>query len=109
LNVVSLTPAAADEIRVAQSEKGIAGFGLRVQVVGGGCEGFLYDLLYVDGPDPEDQVFETQGQRVFVDPRSLAAVDGLTIDHGKTPYGMGFLFDNPRAHGRCSCGASFST
>jgi iron-sulfur cluster assembly accessory protein len=106
--VVSLTPAAAEQIRSALAQKGISGYGLRVQVVGGGCEGFLYDLLYVDGPEQEDTVFETQGQRVFVDPRSLAALDGLVIDHGATKYGKGFLFDNPNAHGRCECGASFS-
>ena len=106
--MVTLTEAAAEQIRAALTDKGISGYGLRVQIVGGGCEGFLYDLLYVDAPDTEDVVFETCGQRVFVDPRSLPALDGLVIDHGQTPYGSGFLFSNPRAKNQCSCGASFS-
>jgi iron-sulfur cluster assembly accessory protein len=106
--VIALTPAAATEIRAAQAAQGIVGYGLRVQVVGGGCEGFLYDLLYADEPESDDLVFETQGQRVFVDSRSHAALDGLVIDHGATPYGAGFLFVNPRARAKCSCGASFS-
>jgi iron-sulfur cluster assembly accessory protein len=105
---VTLTPAAAASLRAAKDEKRIEGFGLRVQIVGGGCEGFLYDLLFVDAPEPEDLVFETEGQRIFVDPRSFPALDGLVIDHGSTPYGSGFLFANPRAKARCSCGASFS-
>jgi iron-sulfur cluster insertion protein len=106
--VISLTPAAAAEIRAAQAAKGIVGFGLRVQVVGGGCEGFLYDLLYADEPEGDDLVFESEGQRIFADPRSHAALDGLVIDHGETSYGAGFLFANPRARAKCSCGASFS-
>ena len=105
--MVSLTSQAVREVKAALEEKGLGGYGLRVQVVGGGCEGFLYDLLYVDEPDPEDRVFDSEGQRVFVDPRTLAAVDGLVIDHGATPYGTGFLFQNPRAKSRCTCGASF--
>jgi iron-sulfur cluster assembly accessory protein len=106
--VIALTPAAAERIRAAQAAKGVSGYGLRVQVVGGGCEGFLYDLLYADEPESDDLVFESEGQRVFVDPRSHAALDGLIIDHGATPYGSGFLFANPRARAQCSCGASFS-
>lgn len=101
--MVTLTEPAAVQIRAALTDKGIEGFGLRVQIVGGGCDGFLYDLLYVDAPEPDDQIFESQGQRVFVDPKSLAAVDGLVID-----YGAGFVFANPRAKSQCSCGASFS-
>jgi iron-sulfur cluster assembly accessory protein len=106
--VIVLTHNAASEIRSVLEDKGIPNHGLRIQVVGGGCEGFLYDLLYVDLPDAEDRVFEQHGVKVIVDPRSLAAVDGLTIDHGKGKYGTGFLFENPSAKRSCSCGASFS-
>ncbi len=107
--MVTLTEEAAAQIRAALAEKDLPGFGLKVQIVGGGCEGFLYDLLYADAPEAEDLVFESHGQKLFVDKRSLAAVDGLVIDHGQTPYGTGFLFSNPRAKSRCSCGASFSS
>ena len=107
--MIYVTAHAAGEIRAALTEKGIEGFGLRLQIVGGGCEGFLYDLLYVDVPDAEDQVFESEGVKLFVDPKTLPAVAGLTIDHAQTPHGRGFVFLNPRARSRCSCGASFST
>ncbi|MFZ5469320.1 MAG: HesB/IscA family protein [Myxococcota bacterium] len=106
--MIQLTAAAAAQIRGALASKGIDGYGLRVQVVGGGCEGFLYDLLYSDFPDPEDQVFESHGVRLFVDPKALRVVGGLTIDHAKTPHGTGFIFTHPSAKRRCECGASFS-
>lgn len=107
--MISVTESAAREIRTAQAQKGALDCGLRIQVVGGGCEGFLYDLLFVDGPEPQDEVFESQGIKLFVSSKVLPAVDGTTIDHAPTPYGAGLVFDNPRARGRCSCGASFST
>ena len=107
--MISVTENAAREIRTAQAQKGALDCGLRIQVVGGGCEGFLYDLLFVDRPEPEDQIFESQGIKLFVSAKALPAVDGTTIDHAPTPHGTGFVFDNPRAKARCSCGASFST
>ncbi len=107
--MISLTLLAAAELRTALSAKDAEGFGLRVQVVGGGCEGFLYDLLFVDGAEADDVVFESQGLKIFVSRKTLPVVDGLTIDHGKTAYGEGLLFSNPSARSRCSCGASFGT
>jgi iron-sulfur cluster insertion protein len=106
--MISLTEEAASQIQAALVARGLQGFGLKVQIVGGGCEGFLYDLLYVDGPEPEDAVYESSGVQVFVDARALKAVDGLVIDHQRTRYGEGFTFQNPRAASRCSCGASFA-
>jgi len=107
--MISLSERAASQIREVQHAKQIQGFGLRVQVVGGGCEGFLYDLLFSEQAEPGDHVFRSEGIDVFVAPQALAAVDGLTIDYGATGYGEGFLFANPRARTRCSCGASFGT
>jgi iron-sulfur cluster assembly accessory protein len=106
--MISLTSEAAAQVQAALGARGLEGFGLKVQVVGGGCEGFLYDLLYVDAPEPQDAVYESSGVRVYVDPRALRAVDGLVIDHRRTRFGEGFTFENPRAASRCSCGASFA-
>ena len=106
--MISLTPEAALEIKRVLAEKEIRDFGLKVQVVGGGCEGYLYDLLFVDGPEAQDRQFESQGVRLFVDSRAIPALDGTTIDHATTPSGVGFVFVNPRAKSQCVCGASFS-
>ena len=107
--MISLTAKAASGIRQAMTEKGVPDFGLRIQVVGGGCEGFLYDLLFEHSPQAEDQVFECEGVRLFVDPRALPALEGTVIDVDTTLYGTGFVFQNPRARSHCACRASFST
>lgn len=106
--MISLTPEAALEIKKVQAKRGIEEFGLKLQVVGGGCEGYLYDLLFVEAPEPEDRQFESQGVRLFVDGRALAALDDMTIDHGESAFGSGFIFVNPKVKSACACGASFS-
>ena len=106
--MISLTPEAALAIKKVQAARGIEDFGLKIQVVGGGCEGYLYDLLFVEAPEPEDLQFESEGVRLFVDGRALAALDGMTIDHGEAAFGTGFIFVNPKVKSACACGASFS-
>ncbi len=105
--MVSLTTRAADALRTLQAREDARGFGVRVQVVAGGCAGYLYDLTLVEAGDSDDQTFQSEGFTVWVDPRAAPVVDGLVIDFGPTPYGEGFLFRNPRARGECGCGASF--
>ena len=38
---------------------------------------------FVDVQDPEDTLFETDGVRVFVDPKSLVYLDGTIVDFAK--------------------------
>lgn len=106
--MISLTPEAALQIQRVKTEKELADFGLKIQVVGGGCEGYLYDLLFVEDASPSDREFESEGVRLYADQRALAALDGMTIDYGETPTGIGFIFVNPKVKSRCACGASFS-
>src|SRR5437763_1460912 len=101
--MITLTPRAASEVQAAQAQRAAQGFGLRIQLVGGGCEGFLYDLAFEERAHPDDWIFESEGVKVFVDAKSCGALDGLVIDHRATRYGKGFVFDNPRAKKHCSC------
>lgn len=106
--MVALTSRAASQIRTLIQSQASTGWGLRVQVVGGGCSGFLYDLALACNPEATDRVFESEGLRIFVDGRALHILEGTLIDYKDTDYGEGFVFANPRATKACSCGASFS-
>jgi iron-sulfur cluster insertion protein len=105
--MVSLTPRAAEALRSLQSAENATQFGVRLQVVAGGCAGYLYDLSLVESAVEGDERFESEGLTVWVDRRAVTVVEGLVIDFGKTPYGEGFVFSNPAARGQCGCGASF--
>ena len=104
---VTLTERAARAVLDRQRESDVAGWLLRVAVVGGGCNGLSYDLYFVEEPNPTDAVSDAPlGVRVAVDEASARLLDGTIIDL-PGEGSAGFRFDNPRARKACSCGASF--
>ncbi len=106
--MISLSEKAAEKVRVICKEENAEGHGLRVRVVGGGCSGFQYDLYFDKDASAEDQVFESNGVKIFVDPMSLNYLSGTEIDYVEGMYGTGFRFNNPNVKGTCGCGSSFN-
>lgn len=82
--------------------------GLRMAVQGGGCSGLTYAVRFDAQPSPRDKVFEFEGVRVFVDPKSLIYLAGTVLDYKNELMQSGFVFENPNATKGCGCGASFS-
>jgi iron-sulfur cluster assembly protein len=80
---------------------------LRLGVRGGGCSGFAYVIEFADEKGPRDQVFEYDGVRVVVDPKSLLFLNGTTLDYETKLMGHGFKFVNPNEAAGCGCGSSF--
>jgi iron-sulfur cluster assembly protein len=104
---ITLTESAADRVRSHLAKRG-AGLGLRLGIKKTGCSGFAYVVNYADAMQPGDAVFEAQGVKVFVDPASLALIDGTVVDFVKQGLNEAFKFQNPKAKGECGCGESFS-
>ena len=77
-------------------------------VKAGGCSGFSYVFDWEPRPAEHDQVFERDGARVFVDPKSLKFLDGTVLDYDTSLLSKGFMLNNPKAKGTCGCGVSFS-
>jgi iron-sulfur cluster insertion protein len=107
-SIINVTEAAAGKIRELLVEEGKADSGLRVFVQGGGCSGFQYGLMIEESGGVGDQVFESQGVRLFVDPVSLSYLKGAEVDFVDTITGGGFTIKNPSATSTCGCGSSFS-
>ncbi|ANN67622.1 iron-sulfur cluster assembly protein IscA [Bordetella bronchialis] len=104
---ITLTPQAANHISRYLQRRG-KGVGLRLGVRTTGCSGMAYKLEYVDEPDAADQVFESHGVKVFVDPKSLAYIDGTQLDYAREGLNEGFKFHNPNEKATCGCGESFT-
>lgn len=104
---VHVTPKAVQKIREAFAREGVQG-GLRLGVLGGGCSGLSYQFKFAPEPRPRDQVFEFEDVKVFVDPKSMVFLDGMTLDWKDSLMQSGFVFDNPHATKSCGCGTSFS-
>jgi iron-sulfur cluster assembly accessory protein len=106
---ITVTPNAAAEVEKFITEQGSPdGSGLRVYVAPGGCSGFQYGMNIEDEPQDDDEIIETNGLRLFVDPFSGQYLDGVEIDYVTTMMGAGFTFKNPNATGGCGCGNSFT-
>lgn len=103
---ITLTEAAARHIDRYITRRG-KGIGLRLGVKTSGCSGLAYKLEYADDQLDTDVVFESHGVRVFVDPKSLAYIDGTELDFVREGLNEGFKFRNPNVCGECGCGESF--
>lgn len=105
---VFVTPKAIAKIKAAFAKEGVTGGGLRLGVLGGGCSGLSYQFKFDQRPRPADHVFEFDGVQVFVDPKSMVFLSGMTLDYKESLMQSGFAFENPHAQKSCGCGTSFS-
>jgi len=105
---IDVTPRAVQKIREAFAREKVSG-GLRLGVLGGGCSGLSYQFKFAQEPRPKDHVFHFEDVRVFVDPKSMLFLDGMTLDWKDALIESGFVFHNPHATKSCGCGSSFSS
>ncbi|THU35873.1 iron-sulfur cluster assembly accessory protein [Niastella caeni] len=105
---VSFTAGALSEIRRLMSapEFDSAKF-LRVGVKGGGCSGLSY-VLGFDDKQPDDEVFEFEGQTFIMNKSHGIYLIGMQIDWANGLNARGFTFTNPNASKTCGCGTSFA-
>lgn len=104
---VTLTENAARHVRRSLEKRG-RGEGLRLGVRTSGCSGMAYVLEYADQIGAEDQVYESYGVKVLVDPKSLVYLEGTELDYTREGLNEGFRFNNPNQKESCGCGESFS-
>lgn len=106
--MINVTPKAVEKIKEQFARHGVTEGGLRLGVQGGGCSGLSYLFKLETKQRPKDNVFEFDGVRIFVDPKSLLYLDGMTLDYQESLLRSGFVFENPNAKKSCGCGTSFS-
>jgi len=104
---ITMTDSAAQRVQSFLDSRG-SGVGLRLGVKTSGCSGMAYVLEFVDEIDDQDQVFESHGVKIIVDPKSLLYIDGTELDYGKEGLNEGFKFNNPNVKDQCGCGESFT-
>jgi iron-sulfur cluster assembly accessory protein len=105
---VMLTERAAKQIRKIKENEGLdENLYLRVAVEGGGCSGLSYKLGF-DIKTDEDEIIQSQGMDIIIDPKHLMYLNGIEIDYPDGLDARGFTFDNPNASESCGCGSSFA-
>jgi iron-sulfur cluster assembly protein len=104
--MITITEQAATKVQQNLARRG-KGLGIRLGVKTTGCSGLAYVLEYVDQPTIDDMSFIDKSVHIFVDPKSLAYIEGVQIDYVRKGLNEGFEFTNPQEKDRCGCGESF--
>lgn len=104
---ITATQNAAERVQKFLANRG-KGIGLRLGVKTSGCSGLAYKLEFVDATNEEDEVFESNGIKIIIDPKSLQYLDGTELDYAKEGLQEGFKFNNPNVKDECGCGESFT-
>ena len=105
---VRLTKKAIEMAKAALVRRGTPDASLRLGVRGGGCSGVSYAIEFSDKVRPRDNVYDFDGLRVLVDPKSLVYLRGAVLDYEVKLMQHGFQFKNPNEKSGCGCGESFS-
>ena len=104
---ITLTAAAAGRVKEFLDNRG-QGVGLRLGVKTTGCSGMAYVIEFADQVEADDVVFEDQGVKVIINPKSLVYLDGTELDYAREGLNEGFKFNNPNVKDMCGCGESFN-
>tara|TARA_Y100000022_G_scaffold196964_1_gene204730 strand:+ start:137 stop:499 length:363 start_codon:yes stop_codon:yes gene_type:complete len=107
--IISLTDAAAEQVRrlIATADGEIAG--LRIGIKTAGCSGLQYDVQYAAEAKPFEDKIEDKGVTVFIDPSAVMFLVGSEMDWEEDKFASRFVFNNPNEVARCGCGESFTT
>lgn len=104
---MTVTPAAAERVRALLDNRGKPTAGVRIGVRTKGCSGLSYTLEYADERQPKDEVVESNGVTLLIDPKASLFLIGTEMDYAEEKMKTGFVFRNPNEKGRCGCGESF--
>ncbi len=104
---MTVTPAAVLKIKALLDGRGKPSAGIRIGIRTKGCSGMSYTLEFADERNSFDEVVETQGVTILIDPKATMFILGTEMDYREDKLESGFVFSNPNEKGRCGCGESF--
>ena len=105
--IIKLSDSAATRIKEIMSGANNNALGVRVSVKSGGCAGMSYVMEYSKEINPNDEVIEEKGVKVYIDPAAVMYLLGTEMDYKKEDFSSTFVFNNPNETERCGCGESF--
>ena len=106
-HIIKLSNNAASRIKEIMSQAENSTIGVRVGVKSGGCAGMSYIMEYAKEINPNDEVIEDKGVKVFIDAGAIMYLLGTEMDYKKEEFSSTFVFNNPNETERCGCGESF--
>ena len=105
--IITLSDNAADRIKEIMANAENNSIGVRIGVKSGGCAGMSYVMEYTKEANPNDELIEDKGVKVFIDSAAVMYLLGTEMDFKKEEFTSQFVFNNPNETERCGCGESF--
>ena len=105
---LTLTQSATKKLGTLLADENNPNLKLRIFVSGGGCSGFQYGFTFDENQEDNDELIETDGVKVLVDPMSGNYLRGAEVDYVEDLSGSQFVIKNPNAASSCGCGKSFT-
>jgi iron-sulfur cluster assembly protein len=105
--LMTVSASAAERAKALIEGRGKPTAGLRIGVRTKGCSGLSYTLEFADKQEPMDEIVETAGIKLLIDPKASLFLIGTEMDYEEEKLKSGFVFKNPNEKGRCGCGESF--
>ena len=105
--IIKVSESAAARIKEIMLNAEKKALGVRVSVKTGGCAGMSYVMEYTSEVNPNDELIEDKGVKVFVDPAAVMYLLGTEMDYKVDEMSSSFVFNNPNETERCGCGESF--
>tara|TARA_Y100001934_G_C12000469_1_gene607418 strand:+ start:266 stop:601 length:336 start_codon:yes stop_codon:yes gene_type:complete len=105
--IITLSDNAAERIKEIMANAEDNSIGVRIGVKSGGCAGMTYVMEYTKEVNPNDELIEDKGVKVFIDSAAVMYLLGTEMDFKKEEFTSQFVFNNPNETERCGCGESF--
>lgn len=104
---LDMTAEAAAYIQDLLKREGKPAWGLKIDVIPGGCAGFKYFMAFQENAGPDEKTFEFHGVKIFLNLMSLGFIKGSKIEYTASLEATGLKINNPNMTRTCGCGKSF--
>ena len=105
--IITLSDNAAERIKEIMANAEDNSIGVRIGVKSGGCAGMTYIMEYTKEVNPNDELIEDKGLKIYIDSAAVMYLLGTEMDFKKEEFTSQFVFNNPNETERCGCGESF--
>ena len=96
--IIKVSDNAALRIKEIMSSAENDSLGVRVSVKTGGCAGMSYVMEYTKEVNPNDEIIEDKGVKVFVDSAAVMYLLGTEMDYKKEELSSSFVFNLSLIH-----------
>ena len=110
VKTIQITERALEKIRSAMRKQNVPPeqAAVRLGLQGGGCYGLTYDITFDSDLREHDRVYDFDGIRMFIDPKSFIYLHGMILDYEESLMTHGFKVIDRNSSKSCGCGSSFS-